>query len=240
MVRPGDDDAVRRLQLQVPGVVFHLGDLSDGARVAGLIAEIAPGEIYNLGGISSVAQSWREPVLTAQLSGVAAAVILDAAWTLQESTGRRVACLQPSSAEMFGHAIDSPQDESTAVRPVSPYGAAKAYAHHMSGVYRVRGLHVATCILFNHESPSRPPTFVTRKISAAAARIGLDGSGVIRLGNLEARRDWGWAPDYVDAMVRALRHDTPDDYVVATGQTRSVADFAEAALRRVGIGDRWR
>ena len=240
MVRPGDDDAVRRLQLQAPGVVFHLGDLSDAARVAGLIAEIAPDEIYNLGGISSVAQSWREPVLTAQLSGVAAAVILDAAWTLQESTGRPVACLQPSSAEMFGHAVDSPQDESTAVRPVSPYGAAKAYAHHMSGIYRVRGLHVATCILFNHESPSRPPTFVTRKISAAAARIGLDGSGVIRLGNLEARRDWGWAPDYVDAMVRALRHDTPDDYVVATGQTRSVADFAEAALRRVGVGDRWR
>lgn len=240
MVRPDDDDAVRRLQTRAPGVVLHRGDLGDPARVAGLIAEVEPHEIYNLGGISSVAQSWREPVLTAQLSGVAAAVILEAAWSLQEATGRPVACLQPSSAEMFGHAVGSPQDELTPVRPISPYGAAKAYAHHMAGVYRVRGLAVATCILFNHESPSRPPTFVTRKISAAAARIGLEGSGVLRLGNLDARRDWGWAPDYVDAMVRAIRHDVPGDYVIATGQTRTVAEFAEAALRHAGVGDRWR
>jgi GDPmannose 4,6-dehydratase len=106
-------------------------------------------------------------------------------------------------------------------------------------VYRGRGLHAATAILFNHESPLRPTTFVTRKITAAAARIARTGTGTIALGNLDARRDWGWAPDYVDAMLRALRHDMPDDFVVATGRTHSVRDFAEAALRGAGIGDDW-
>ena len=240
MVRPDDDDAVRDLLSRAPSVVLHEGDLGDADRIGRLVAEIRPDEIYNLAGVSSVAYSWQEPIRTAQLTGVAAAVVLRAAWLLQEDTGRRVACLQPSSAEIFGHAVGSPQDESTPIRPVSPYGAAKAYAHHMSVVYRARGLHVATCILFNHESPLRPLAFVTRKISAAAARIGLEGAGIIRLGNIDSRRDWGWAPDYVDAMVRAVRHATPDDYVIATGQTHTVAEFAEAALRHAGLGDGWR
>ena len=219
--------------------MLHQGDLGDADRLSQLVADLRPDEIYNLAGISSVAYSWQEPVLTARLCGVAAAVVLEAAWRLQEDSGRRVACLQASSAEIFGHAAVSPQDESTPVRPVSPYGAAKAYAHHMAGVYRGRGLHVATCIFFNHESPRRPLAFVTRKITAAAARIGADGSGVIRLGNLDACRDWGWAPDYVDAMVRAVRKEIAGDYVVATGETHTVAEFAEAALRRVGFGDDW-
>jgi len=240
MVRADDDDAAGELISRAPRVVLHGGDLADADRVGALIDEIRPDEIYNLAGISSVAYSWQEPVLTAQLSGVAAAIVLEAAWKLQERTGRRVACLQASSAEIFGRAATSPQDESTPVRPVTPYGAAKAYAHHMAGVYRGRGLPVATCILFNHESPRRPLAFVTRKITAAAARIGADGSGVLRLGNIEARRDWGWAPDYVDAMVRAVRHEIADDYVVATGQTHTVAEFAEVALRRAGLGDSWR
>jgi GDPmannose 4,6-dehydratase len=240
MVRPGDEVAVRDLKLRAPGVVLHEGDLGDEDRLSRLVADLAPDEIYNLGGISSVAYSWQEPVLTARLSGVAAAVVLEAAWRLQEESGRRVACFQASSAEIFGHAAISPQVESTPVRPVSPYGAAKAYAHHMARVYRGRGLHVATCIFFNHESPRRPLAFVTRKITAAAARIGAEGSGVIRLGNLDARRDWGWAPDYVDAMVRAVRHEIASDYVVATGETHTVAEFAEAALRRAGFADDWR
>jgi GDPmannose 4,6-dehydratase len=239
MVRPGDDDAVRALKLRAPEVVLHEGDLGDEDRLGQLVADLRPDEIYNLAGISSVAHSWQEPVLTARLCGVAAAVVLEAAWRLQEGSGRRVACLQASSGEIFGHAAVSPQDESTPVRPVSPYGGAKAYAHHMAGVYRGRGLHVATCIFFNHESPRRPLAFVTRKITAGAARIGLEGSGVIRLGNLDASRDWGWAPDYVDAMVRAIRHEIAGDYVVATGETHTVAEFAEAALRRVGLGDDW-
>ena len=240
MVRAGDDNAAGELRGRAPGVVLHDGDLGDAERVGWLVADLRPDEIYNLAGISSVAYSWQEPILTARLSGVGAATLFEAAWQVQERSGRRVACLQASSAEIFGNADAFPQDESTPVRPVSPYGAAKAYAHHMSGVYRSRGLHVATCIFYNHESPRRPLAFVTRKISAGAARIGLVGSGVIRLGNLEAARDWGWAPDYVDAMVRAVRHESADDFVVATGQTHTVADFAEAALRRAGVGDDWR
>lgn len=222
-----------------PQVQLHRGDLAEAASLHALVADVAPDELYNLAGISSVAFSWEQPVLTAELSGVAPAVLFQAAHELQERTGRRVAVVQASSAEIFGEADRAPQDETTPVRPVSPYGAAKAYAHHMAGVYRSRGLHVASTILFNHESPRRPTTFVTRKITSAAARIGVDGAGVIRLGNLDARRDWGWAPDYVDAMVRAARHDVPGDYVVATGQTHTVAEFAEAALRRAGIGDDW-
>jgi len=240
LVRPGDDDAAGDLLSRAPGVVLHEGDLGDADLLTRLVADIEPDEVYNLAGISSVAYSWKKPVLTAQLSGVGAAAVLEAAWRLQEATGRRVACLQASSAEIFGDASVWPQDESTPVRPVSPYGAAKAFAHHMAGVYRGRGLHVATCIFFNHESPRRPLAFVTRKISAAAACIGAEGSGVIRLGNLDAARDWGWAPDYVDAMVRAVRHEVAGDYVIATGQTHTVAEFAEAALRRSGLGDDWR
>ena len=239
LVRPGADAAARDLLSRSPGVVLHEGDLCDSDRVGRLIIDIAPDEVYNLAGISSVAYSWQQPVLTAQLSGVAAAIVFEAAWGLQESAGRRVACMQASSAEIFGNASTSPQDESTPVRPVSPYGAAKAYAHHIAGVYRGRGLPVSTCIFFNHESPRRPLAIVTRKITSAAARIGAEGSGVIRLGNLEARRDWGWAPDYVDAMVRAVRMQNATDYVVATGQTHTVAEFAEAALRRAGLGDGW-
>jgi GDPmannose 4,6-dehydratase len=240
LVRVSDNPTALELLARAPGVVLHQGDLLDADRLGQLVADVRPDEIYNLGGISSVAYSWQEPVLTARLSGVAAAVVLEAAWKLQEESGRRVTCIQASSAEIFGHTAVCPQDELTSVSPVSPYGAAKAYAHQMAGVYRGRGLHVATCILFNHESPRRPLAFVTRKITAAAARIGADGSGVIQLGNLDARRDWGWAPDYVDAMVRAARQESPGDYVIATGEPHTVAEFAQAALRRVGLGDSWR
>lgn len=235
-----EDPAAAEFRVRHPDVQLHLGDLADHAGIARLVTEVAPDELYNLAGISSVAFSWDEPVLTAELSGVAAAVLMRAALDLQEHTGRRVSVVQASSSEIFGQAVHSPQDERAPVRPGSPYGAAKAFAHHMAGVYRSKGLHVASMILFNHESPRRPETFVTRKITASAARIAVEGSGTIRLGNLDALRDWGWAPDYVDAMVRAARHSVADDFVVATGETHTVAEFAEAALRRAGLGDAWR
>lgn len=238
LVRPGDD-AAPALRRRYPGVVLHEGDLGDLDPLAALVADVAPDEVVNLAGISSVATSWAEPVLTARLSGLAVTALLEAAYRLQESAGRPVRFLQASSAEIFGQPEVEPQDERTPLRPVNPYGSAKAFAHHQTAVYRGRGLHAATVILFNHESPLRPTTFVTRKITAAAAAIGRTGEGVIALGNLDARRDWGWAPDYVDAMVRALRHDVADDFVVATGRTHSVRDFAEAALRRAGVGDDW-
>lgn len=223
----------------VPGVTVHVGDLLDAERVAAVLAEVAPDEVYNLGGISSVAQSWAEPVLTGQVSGVGAVAVFEAALRSQERHGRPVHVVQASSAEIFGVPDRSPQDEGTLVRPVSPYGAAKAYAHLMAAVYRTRGLAVSTAVLYNHESPLRPPTFVTRKITQAAARIATAGGGVLALGNLDARRDWGWAEDYVDALVRAARHEEADDFVVATGQTHSVAEFVEAAFRRAGV-ESWR
>jgi GDP-D-mannose dehydratase len=145
-----------------------------------------------------------------------------------------------SGAEICGHAAASPQDESTPVRPVSPHGAAKSYAHDMADPYRGRGPHLATCTFFSHESPRRPLTFVILKATAAAARIGAEGSGVIRLGNLDARRDGGWAPACVDAIVRDVRNEHAGDYEVATGDARTVAEFAEAALPRAGLRDSWR
>ncbi len=236
----GQDEAAAELAAAHPSVVLHPGDLADHEGLGRLVDEVEPDELYNLAGISSVAYSWEHPIRTAQLSGVAAAVLMAAVLRVQERTGRPVAVVQASSSEIFGDARTVPQDERTPVAPVTPYGAAKAYAHHMAGVYRGKGLHVSSCILFNHESPRRPTTFVTRKITAAAARIGREGTGVIRLGNLDAQRDWGWAPDYVDAMVRMARHEVADDFVVATGSTHTVADFAEAALRHAGVGDDWR
>lgn len=217
--------------------VLHFADITDEVRLSAIFAEVRPDEVYNLAGISSVAFSWEYPVLTGAVTGVGATGVFQAAWRLQESSGRPVRVVQASSAEIFGIPDRAPQDEGTTIRPVSPYGAAKAYAHMMAGVYRAHGLHVATCIFYNHESPLRPETFVTRKITAAAARIAVAGGEPLVLGNLDARRDWGWADDYVDAMVRAARHDVPDDYVVATGRTHSVAEFAAAALRRAGIDD---
>jgi GDPmannose 4,6-dehydratase len=145
--------------------------------------------------------------------------------------------VQASSAEIFGRPDRTPQDEGTTVRPLSPYGAAKAYAHEMARIYRDRGLHVASCILYNHESPLRPTRFVTRKITAAAARMAHDPAETLTLGDMTVRRDWGWAPDYVDAMVRAVRHETAEDFVVATGRTHTVRDFVATAMRCAGVED---
>ena len=236
LVRAGDPQSAD-LGASHPTVHLHTGDLADGDRLRALVTQVAPDELYNLAGISSVALSWQEPTLTGLLSGLAVTDLLDAALRTQDTTGRPIAVVQASSAEIFGEPDRTPQDEHTSVRPTNPYGAAKAYAHHMARIYRSRGLAVSSCILFNHESPRRPPTFVTRKITQAAAQIARDGTGVITLGNLDARRDWGWAPDYVDALVRAARHPHPDDYVIATGKTHTVAQFAATALARVGLTD---
>ncbi len=235
LVRAGAaDDASPALP---PAVHCHPGDLTDGPGLERLLRQIEPTEVYNLGGLSSVARSWQEPALTAQVTGVAVGHLLAAAFELQEAAGRPVRFVQASSAELFGRAEQVPQDETTPVRPVTPYGAAKAYAHHLVGVYRGRGLHAASCILYNHESPRRPETFVTRKITAGAARIAAGLQDELAMGNLDARRDWGWAPDYVAAMVLALRAAEPDDYVVATGTAHSVRDFVAAAFAAAGIPD---
>jgi len=235
----GHDEQAAELTRRSPEAVLHTGDLTDAGRLVALLAEIAPDEVYNLGGISSVAFSWQQPVLTGHVSGLGAVAVLDACWRLQESSGRPVRVLQASSAEIFGNPEHAPQDEQTPLRPATPYGAAKAYAHQMTAIFRGRGLAASTVILYNHESPRRPETFVTRKITAAAARIAAGRQDSLSLGNLDARRDWGWAPDYVEAMVAAIRHDQPDDYVIATGESHTVAEFVETAFSAAGVAD-WR
>lgn len=220
------------------GLVVHELDLDSPPHLlAGLVERVGPDELYHLGGLSSVARSWEDPLHATRVNGLASLALMDAARRLQEQRGREVRVLQASSAEIFGEPEVSPQDERTAIRPVSPYGAAKAFAHHAAGVERSRGLFTASLILYNHESPRRPPTFVSRKITSTVAAISAGRAERLRLGNLDARRDWGWAPDYVDAMVRALRHDEPGDYVVATGVAQSVRDFVAAAFGHVGIAD---
>ena len=220
-----------------PGVVLHTGDLTRTDEVRDLLLDLAPDEVYNLASISSVQASWAEPEVTARVNGVAAGALMESAWLAQEKHGKAVRFVQASSAEIFGEPATSPQDESTPLRPVNPYGAAKAYAHLMVGVHRRRGLPAVSAVLYNHESPRRPSRFVTRKITSTVAAIAQGRTDRLALGNLDARRDWGWAPDYVDAMVRAARADEPRDYVVATGVGHTVRDFVAAAFRAAGIDD---
>ena len=236
LVRGEEPDGRPRASLP-DGVHTHTADLLDGDRLEAVVGEVEPTELYNLGGLSSVARSWQEPALTAQVSGLAVGRLLKGALDLQERTGRPVRVVQASSAEVFGHAQQVPQDEDTPVRPLTPYGAAKAYGHMLVAVYRARGLHASSCILYNHESPRRPETFVTRKVTAAAARIAHGLQDELAMGNLDARRDWGWAPDYVAAMVLAARADEGRDYVVATGVGHSVREFVAAAFTAAGISD---
>jgi GDPmannose 4,6-dehydratase len=219
------------------GVEIHAGDLTDTGGVRRLVLDLAPDEIYNLAAVSSVARSWESPDVSALVNGTAAVALLETAHQAQERAGRPVRFVQASSAEIFGDPDRSPQDEETRIHPVNPYGAAKAYAHLMVGVYRSRDLHASSVVLYNHESPRRPSRFVTRKITSTVASIARGDADALTLGNLEARRDWGWAPDYTAAMVRAARAERARDYVVATGEGHSVRDFAAAAFAHVGITD---
>jgi GDPmannose 4,6-dehydratase len=218
-------------------VTWHEVDLRAAQDLGRVVRTVLPDHVYNLAGVSSVARSWNEPELTTAVNAAAVTTLLEASWQVQEERGRPVHFLQASSAEIFGAAEQVPQTELTPLRPVNPYGATKAFAHHMVSVYRGRGLHASSCILYNHESPRRPESFVTRKITAAAARIARGEQDELVLGNLDARRDWGWAPDFVDAMLLAAAHDRAGDYVVATGRDHSVRDFAAAAFAHAGIAD---
>ncbi len=229
-------ESAERLELDAPGVVSHIGDLADEAGLRRLVDEVRPTRIVNLAGRTSVAWSWDSPAEAADLMGVGPIRLYDAAWRLAEA-GHPVRLLQASSAEIFGDAADEPQTELTPMRPINPYGAAKAFAHQMAAVYRGRGLHVSTAILYNHESPRRPDTFVTQKIVKAVVGIARGRQRELVLGNLDAQRDWGWAPDYVDAMVRILEQPDGADYVVATGAGHSVREFVAAAFSAVGIDD---
>ncbi|MCA9130577.1 MAG: GDP-mannose 4,6-dehydratase [Planctomycetales bacterium] len=215
---------------------LHFGDMTDGQALTNLVLQIQPDEIYNLAAQSHVRVSFEQPVYTVMCDAVGALHILEAARLLNES--KPVRFYQASSSEMFGDAIETPQTESTPFNPQSPYACAKAYAHFQTVNYR-RSYQLFACsgILFNHESPRRGETFVTRKITRAATRIKMGLQQRLYLGNLEARRDWGYAQDYVDAMWRMLQQESADDYVIATGTSYSVREFLEIAFGLLDL--RW-
>jgi len=207
-----------------PNLLLHYGDLTDGQALTNLVLELQPDEIYNLGAQSHVRVSYDQPVYTLQTVGVGALNVLEAARLLNKH--KQVKVYQASSSEMYGDVLEIPQRETTPFNPQSPYACAKVYAFHQTVNYR-RGynLFAANGILFNHESERRGETFVTRKITRAAGRIKMGLQKKLYLGNLDAKRDWGYARDYVDAMWRILQQDEPDDFVIATGKTQSVRDF---------------
>ena len=213
---------------------LHYGDLSESSRLTRLIDSIAPHEVYNLAAQSHVRVSFDEPEYTSDITGVGALRLLEAI----RETGLQPRFYQASSSEMYGKVHQVPQTEETPFHPRSPYGVAKVFAYWATVNYRESyGLHASNGILFNHESPRRGETFVTRKITRAAARLYFGSPEKLYLGNLDAQRDWGYAADYVEAMWLMLQAPTPDDYVIATGETKSVRDFLELAFRHLDL--RW-
>jgi GDPmannose 4,6-dehydratase len=219
-------------------LVLHYGDLADGAALARLMREVAPDEIYNLGAQSHVKVSFEVPEYTGDVGALGVVRLLEA--IRQAGMERRTRFYQASSSEQYGKVVESPQSETTPFYPRSPYAAAKAYAFYLTRTYReAYGLYAVNGILFNHESPRRGATFVTRKITRAVAMIHERLQDCLYLGNLDARRDWGFAGDYVRAMWLMLQQAAPDDYVVATGEMHSVREFAGLAFRRVGVELTW-
>lgn len=211
---------------------LHYGDLSDSSSVARLLHKIAPDEIYHLGAQSHVKVSFDTPEYTADVTGLGTIRLLEA---IRES-GARPRFYQASSSEMFGKVQQTPQNESTPFYPRSPYGCAKVFAYWTTVNYReAYGLHASNGILFNHEGERRGETFVTRKITRAVSEILSGRQFYVRLGNLDARRDWGYAKEYVEAMWLMLQQDKPDDYVIATGVTHTVRDFLKEAFEYVGL-----
>ncbi len=211
---------------------LHEGDLLDSTSLTRLLEQVRPDEVYNLAAQSFVPVSWEQPIFTSEVTGLGVTRMLDAVLHVDKSTR----FYQASSSEMFGKVRESPQSEATPFYPRSPYGVAKAYGHHITVNYRESyGMYACSGILFNHESPRRGLEFVTRKIANAVARIKLGLDEELRLGNLDAKRDWGHARDYVRAMWMMLQQDAPDDYVVGTGEMHSVREFVEIAFDHVGL-----
>ncbi len=209
------------------------GDLTDITSILRALEACTPDEVYNLGAQSFVATSWRQPLLTANVTGVGALNILE---VIRDFTTRRSRFYQASTSEMFGLIQAEHQDEKTPFYPRSPYGVAKLFAHWSTVNYRESfGLHASSGILFNHESPLRGLEFVTRKVTDAVARIKLGRQKELRLGNIDAKRDWGFAGDYVEAMWLMLQQEAPDDYVIATGATTTVRDMCRIAFAHVGL-----
>jgi GDPmannose 4,6-dehydratase len=220
---------------QSAALKLHYGDLSDASTLARLVGRVQPNEIYNLAAQSHVRVSFDSPEYTTDITATGAVRLLEAI----RETGIKPRFYQASSSEMYGKVQETPQRETTPFYPRSPYGCAKVYAHWITINYRESyGLFACNGILFNHESPRRGETFVTRKITRAVAHIQAGLQDKLYLGNLEAKRDWGFAREYVEAMWLMLQQDQPDDYVIATGETHSVREFLEAAFAHAGLDSR--
>lgn len=232
MVRRSSTVTFERISHFQDNITILQGDLHDQSSLVDVIEQYRPDEVYNLAAQSFVPTSWNQPVLTGEVTALGVTRILEAIRLINSKTR----FYQASSSEMFGKVREVPQCESTPLYPRSPYGVAKVYGHWITVNYRESyNLYAVSGILFNHESPRRGLEFVTRKISYGVARIKLGLSKELRLGNLEARRDWGYAGDYVEAMWRMLQQETPQDYVIGTGETHSVREFCDAAFQYVGL-----
>ncbi len=232
MVRRSSTEAFQRLEHIRDDLLIHTGDLLDQRSLGDVLRACEPHEIYNLAAMSFVAASWNQPVLTAEFTGAGVTRMLEA----MREVVPEARFYQASSSEMFGKVREAPQNELTPFYPRSPYGVAKVYGHFITVNYRESyGLHCCSGILFNHESPRRGLEFVTRKVTHGAAAIKLGLQDRLALGNLEARRDWGFAPDYVEAMWLMLQQPEPEDYVIATGESHSVRQLVDVAFTRAGL-----
>ena len=232
MTRRASTENLERIAHLIDKLTLIQGDLLDPHSLASALREAQPHEVYNLAAPSFVPASWRQPVLTAEFAAVGATALLEAI----RHVDPEIRFYQASSSEMFGKVREVPQTESTPFHPRSPYGVAKVYGHHITVNYRESfGLFAVSGILFNHESPRRGLEFVTRKISDGVAGIKLGLADELRLGNLDAKRDWGYAGDYVEAMWLMLQQDEPDDYVVASGEEHSVRECVEIAFAHAGL-----
>jgi GDPmannose 4,6-dehydratase len=238
LIRGQSNPKAQIVERLVPGIELVEGDLTDLPSLIGALEIAQPDEVYNLGAISFVGLSWRQAELTGDVTGMGVLRMLEAIRIATSNDMSRLRFYQASSSEMFGKVREIPQTEATPFHPRSPYGVAKTFGHYMTVNYR-ESYDAFACsgILFNHESPRRGVEFVTRKVTRAVARISLGLQNSLSLGNLDARRDWGFAGDYVEAMWQMLQQPEPSDYVIATGETWSIRDLLNVAFARIGIDD---
>ncbi|MEX0749182.1 MAG: GDP-mannose 4,6-dehydratase [Dehalococcoidia bacterium] len=242
LIRGQANPKLSQIERTLPAIRIIEGDLLDQASLMNAVQKVQPDEVYNLAAISFVMLSWNQPELTGEITGLGALRMLEAirlttgASPSRSKSGAGMKFYQASSSEMFGKVRETPQNESTAFHPRSPYGVAKAYAHYITVNYRESyGLYACSGILFNHESPKRGPEFVTRKITLGAARIKLGMQKELLMGNLDTRRDWGYAGDYVRAMHKMMQQPEADDFVIGTGETHQGKEWAQIAFECVGL-----
>jgi GDPmannose 4,6-dehydratase len=239
MIRGQNNPKAKLVTDENPRLELIEGDLRDLGSLIAALEQVQPDEVYNLAAISFVQLSFRQPELTAEITGLGVLRMLEAIRVVGGAQNNPIRFYQASSSEMFGKVRDVPQTEATPFHPRSPYGVAKVFGHDLTVNYReAYDIHASSGILFNHESPRRGHEFVTRKITSSLARIKLGLQDMISLGNLESRRDWGYAGDYVEAMWLMLQQDEPDDYVISTGETHSIREFLDVAFHLAGY-DSW-